>query len=47
VRSGGLLKTSISHGTPIYSTKATGVGLPLVGAHGTIGASDYAPALRD
>jgi hypothetical protein len=46
IGSGGLLKTSTSDGTPIYSTKATGIGLPLVGAHGTLGAGDYANALR-
>jgi hypothetical protein len=29
------------------SVRPTGVGLPLVGAHGTVGAGDYVPALRD
>jgi hypothetical protein len=28
------------------SVRPTGVGLPLVGAHGTVGAGDYAPELR-
>jgi len=43
---GGLRLTSNSDGTPIYSVKPTGVGLPLVGAHGTVGAGDYAPELK-
>lgn len=29
------------------SVRPTGVGLPLVGAHGTVGAADYVPVLRD
>jgi hypothetical protein len=43
---GGLVKTSQSDGTPIHSVRPTGVGLPLVGAHGTVGAGDYASPLR-
>lgn len=44
---GGLIKTSTSKGTPIISVRPTGVGLPLVGASGTVGAGDYASALKD
>jgi hypothetical protein len=43
---GGLVKTSRSGGTPIVSVRPTGVGLPLIGAHGTVGAGDYASPLR-
>jgi hypothetical protein len=38
-------ETSRSHGTPIVGLRPTGVGLPRVGAHGTIGAGDYAGVL--
>jgi hypothetical protein len=47
VASGRLWQTSSSEGTPINSVRPTGVGLPLVGAHGTVGAGDYAGALKD
>jgi len=43
---GGLIQTSTSDGTPIVSVRPTGVGLPLVGASGTVGAGDYASALK-
>jgi hypothetical protein len=43
---GGLIQTSTSNGTPIVSVRPTGVGLPLVGASGTVGAGDYASALK-
>ena len=43
---GGLIQTSTSGGTPIVSVRPTGVGLPLVGASGTVGAGDYASALK-
>lgn len=43
----GLVRTGTSKGTPIFSVRPTGVGLPLVGASGTIGAGDYASALKD
>ncbi len=43
---GGLIKTSTSDGTPIVSVRPTGVGLPLVGADGTVGAGDYASVLK-
>lgn len=39
-------QTSESAGTPILGIRPTGVGLPLVGAHGTVGAGDYADALK-
>jgi HAD superfamily, subfamily IIIB (Acid phosphatase) len=38
--------TSISDGTPISGIHPTGEGLPLVGASGTVGAGDYASALK-
>jgi predicted secreted acid phosphatase len=44
--SGDLRETAVSDGTSIYGLNPTGVGLPLVGAHGTIGAGDYASALK-
>jgi hypothetical protein len=44
---GGLVKTSSTNGTPTYSVRPTGVGLPLVGADGTVGAGDYAQPLKD
>jgi hypothetical protein len=47
IASGRLWHTSSSDGTPISSIRPTGVGLPLVGAHGTVGAGDYASALKD
>lgn len=47
VASGHLWHTSSSDGTPISSIRPTGVGLPLVGAHGTVGAGDYAAELKD
>jgi hypothetical protein len=43
---GGLVQTSTSGGTPIVSVRPTGVGLPLVGASGTVGAGDYTSALK-
>lgn len=43
---GGLVQTSSSDGTPIFSVRPTGVGLPRIGADGTIGAGDYASALK-
>jgi HAD superfamily, subfamily IIIB (Acid phosphatase) len=43
---GGLIQTSTSDGTPIVSVRPTGVGLPLVGASGTVGAGDYASSLK-
>ncbi len=42
-----LVQTSTTKGTPVYSERPTGVGLPLVGAHGTVGAGDYATPLKD
>jgi hypothetical protein len=39
-------ETSRSEGTPIIGLRPTGVGLPLVGAEGTVGAGDYAADLR-
>jgi hypothetical protein len=42
-----LVKTSTSKGTPILSVRPTGVGLPLVGASGTVGAGDYAQSLKN
>ena len=39
-------QTSRSGGTPIYGIDPTGVGLPLVGAHSTTGAGDYATPLK-
>jgi HAD superfamily, subfamily IIIB (Acid phosphatase) len=39
-------ETSRSDGTPIIGLRPTGVGLPLVGAEGTVGAGDYAADLR-
>jgi hypothetical protein len=47
VASDHLKLTSHSDGTPIYSVRPTGVGLPLVGAHGTLGAGEYTEALKD
>jgi hypothetical protein len=47
VASDHLKLTSRSDGTPIYSLRPTGVGLPLVGAHGTLGAGEYTEALKD
>jgi HAD superfamily, subfamily IIIB (Acid phosphatase) len=41
-----LVQTSTTKGTPVYSVRPTGVGLPLVGAGGTVGAGDYATALK-
>ncbi len=38
--------TAISDGTPISGIHPSGEGLPLVGASGTVGAGDYAPALK-
>ncbi len=32
--------------TPVFSTRPTGVGLPRIGADGTVGAGDYAQALK-
>jgi hypothetical protein len=42
----GVYETSVLDGVPIESIRPTGVGLPLVGAHGTVGASDYAASLK-
>ncbi len=39
-------RTSVSNGTPILGIRPTGVGLPLVGGTGTIGAADLAPLLK-
>lgn len=39
-------RTAVSDGTPIYGIHPTGEGLPLVGATGTVGAGDYASALK-
>ena len=39
-------ETSVLDGVPIESIHPTGVGLPLVGAHGTVGAGDYADSLK-
>jgi hypothetical protein len=44
---GEIKHTSTSDGTPIHSVRPTGVGLPLVGAEGTLGAGDYADSLKD
>ncbi len=38
--------TSVSDGTPILGIRPTGVGLPLVGGTGTVGAGDLAPLLK-
>jgi len=38
--------TAVSDGTPISGIHPTGEGLPLVGASGTVGAGDYASALK-
>jgi hypothetical protein len=43
----GLVQTSTTNGTPVFSERPTGVGLPLVGASGTVGAGDYAAPLKD
>ncbi|MGH2975085.1 MAG: HAD family acid phosphatase [Solirubrobacterales bacterium] len=42
-----LVQTSTTKGTPVYSVRPTGVGLPLVGAGGTVGEGDYATPLKD
>jgi hypothetical protein len=42
-----LQQTSRSGGTPLMSVRPTGVGMPLVGAHGTVGAGDYATSLKN
>jgi acid phosphatase len=47
VASDHLKLTSRSDGTPVYSVRPTGVGLPLVGAHGTLGAGEYTDALKE
>jgi hypothetical protein len=44
---GAITHTSTSDGTPIHSVRPTGVGLPLIGAEGTLGAGDYAGSLKD
>jgi HAD superfamily, subfamily IIIB (Acid phosphatase) len=41
-----LQRTSVTNGTPVVSVRPTGVGLPLVGASGTVGAGDYTSALK-
>jgi hypothetical protein len=38
-------ETSVSEGTSIFGLRPTGVGLPEVGAEGTVGAGDYAEPL--
>ena len=43
---GGIKHTSTSDGTPIQSVRPTGVGLPLIGAEGTLGAGDHADSLK-
>jgi HAD superfamily, subfamily IIIB (Acid phosphatase) len=43
---GGLIKTSSGGGTPTYSVRPTGVGLPRIGAEGTVGAGDYVSELK-
>ena len=40
-------ETSVTEGTPIFGLRPTGVGLPEVGVHGTVGAGDYAEPLKD
>jgi hypothetical protein len=40
-------ETSRTAGTSIMGLRPTGVGLPLVGVHGTVGAGEYTSALRD
>jgi hypothetical protein len=47
IASDHLKRTGSSNGTPILSVRPTGVGLPMVGAHGTVGAGDYPSALKD
>ncbi len=52
VAAGGYAVAAGGDGAPqrpdaTVSVRPTGVGLPLVGAHGTVGAGDYVPALRD
>ena len=44
--SSNIRETSTDSGTRILSVRPTGVGLPLVGASGTVGAGDYDTALR-
>ena len=39
-------ETSVSGGTPILGLRPTGVGMPKIGAHGTVGASEYAEDLE-
>jgi HAD superfamily, subfamily IIIB (Acid phosphatase) len=46
IAAGGVRLTSHSKSTPIYSVRPTGVGLPKVGASGTVGAGDYAAPLK-
>ena len=47
IAAGGPLKqTSKTDGTPILSVDPTGVGLPLVGAEGTVGLGDFAAAVK-
>jgi acid phosphatase len=43
---GEIRETSVSDGTPIYGIRPTGVGLPLVGGSGSVGAGDLAPLLK-
>jgi predicted secreted acid phosphatase len=40
-------ETSVSEGTSILGLRPTGVGLPEVGVHGTVGAGDYADPLKE
>ncbi len=44
---GGTRQTAQYSGTPVYSVRPTGVGLPMVGAAGTVGAGDYATPLEN
>jgi hypothetical protein len=47
IASDRLWHTSSSDGTSVHSIRPTGVGLPLVGADGTVGAGDYAEPLKE
>jgi hypothetical protein len=40
-------ETSVSEGTRIFGLRPTGVGLPEVGVHGTVGAGDYDEPLKE
>jgi hypothetical protein len=43
---GNIRETSVSEGTSLIGLRPTGVGLPLIGVEGTVGAGDYAGELR-